>query len=174
MLMFYLFLLRFAHVISSFCWAGGALIFFWFVEPTAKALASNGAQFVQHMINKRRYNVFMAVSSTLTVLSGALLLWQLTNGRLISYVKTGPGLGFSLGALVGIAVYFVGMFGIKPRADQLGKLGAAVQTAGGIPTPEQAARLQTLDREMSSISRVDFWLVALSLALMATARYWWF
>ena len=172
--LFYLIVLRFAHVISSFCWAGGALIFFWFVEPTAKALAPTGMQFVQHMINKRRYNIFMGISSTLTVLSGGLLLWQITSGNLSFYMKTGPGLGFTLGALVGLAVYFVGMFGIKPRADQLGKIGAAVQAAGVPPTPEQAAQLHKLDGEMSSLSRVDFWLVALSLSLMVTARYWLF
>ena len=172
--MFYLILLRFAHVISSFLWAGGGFIFFLFIEPTAKALAPSGMQFVQYMINKRRYNIFMAISSTLTVLSGALLLWQLTRGQLSSYVKTGPGLGFALGSLAGIVVYFIGMFGIKPRADRLGALGAAVQAAGGPPTPEQTAQMHNLDREMSSLSRIDFWLVALSLALMATARYWLF
>jgi uncharacterized membrane protein len=174
MLMFFLIVLRFAHVISSVCWAGGAFVFFLFVEPTAKALAPNGTQFVQHMINKRRYNMFMGITSTLTVLSGALLLWKLTNGQLSSYVKTGPGLGFVLGSLVGAVVYFVGIFGIKPRAEKLGKIGSEVQAAGGPPTPEQAAQLLRLDKEMSAISRIDFWLVALSLSLMATARYWWF
>ena len=174
MLMFYLIVLRFAHVISSFCWAGGGFIFFLFIEPTAKALAPSGMQFVQHMINKRRYNIFMAVSSTLTVLSGGLLLWQLTSGQLSSYVKTGPGLGFALGSIAGIVVYFIGMFGIKPRAEQLGKIGAEIQTAGGPPTPKQTDEMHRLDREMSSLSRIDFWLVGLSLALMATARYWLF
>lgn len=174
MLMFYLIVLRFAHVIASVCWAGGALIFFWFVEPTARALAPTGMQFVQHLINKRRYNVFMGISSTLTVLSGVLLLWQVTGGRLLDYAQTGPGLGFMFGSMVGIGVYFVGMFGIKPRAENLGRIGTAIQAAGGPPTPEQAAQLQKLDREMSSLSRIDFWLVALAMALMATARYFLF
>lgn len=174
MLMFYLIVLRFLHVVASFCWAGGAFIFFLFVEPTAKALAPTGMQFVQHMVNKRRYNIFMGMTSTLTVLSGALLLWQLTGGQLSSYVQTGPGLGFGIGALVGIVVYFVGMLGIKPRAEKLARIGGEIQASGGQPTPEQGAQMMKLDREMSAISKVDFWLVALSLALMATARYWLF
>ena len=47
MLMFYLIVLRLVHIVASVCWAGGAFIFFLFVEPTAKALAPGGQQFVQ-------------------------------------------------------------------------------------------------------------------------------
>jgi hypothetical protein len=71
-------------------------------------------------------------------------------------------------------VYFVGMFGVKPRATRLAQIGEAVQKAGGPPTPEQAAELHKLDKEMSTYSRIDFVLVAVSLALMASARYWLF
>ena len=174
MLMFYLIVLRLVHVVASVCWAGGAFIFFLFVEPTAKALAPTGMQFVQHMVVKRRYSVFMDVASTLTVLSGALLFWQDANGQWLAWMSTGPGLGFTLGAVVGIVVYFVGMFGVKPRADRMGKLGAEIRAAGGVPTPAQGAELQKLDKEMSTLGYIDFVLVALSLALMATARYWLF
>lgn len=174
MLVPYLIVLRFFHVVASVCWAGGGFIFFLFVEPTAKALAPTGMQFVQYMVTKRRFSIFMVVSSTLTVLSGALLIWQLTGGQLIGYMKTGPGLGFSLGSIVGIVVYFVGLFGINPRAIRLSKIGDEIQAAGGPPTPEQAAELHKLDKEMSALSLADFVLVALSLGLMATARYWVF
>ena len=170
----FLILLRFVHVMSSFCWAGGAVVNYLFVEPTARDLAPDGTKFVQHLVNKRKFSIFMAINSTLTVASGALLLWQLTRGQFSAYIQTGPGLGFAVGSMVGIAVYLVGMFGIKPRAEQLGKIGAEVQAAGGPPSPEQAARLQKLDREMSSFSRIDFWLVLLSLTLMATSRYFLF
>jgi uncharacterized membrane protein len=173
MLTFYL-IVRFVHIVSSVCWAGGSFIFFLFVEPTAKAMKPMGMQFVQHMAAKRRFNMFMAITSTLTVLSGALLLWQAASGQWPAWLQTGPGLGFTLGSLVGIVVYFVGMFGVKPRATRLAQIGEAVQKAGGPPTPEQAAELQKLDKEMSTYSRIDFILVAASLALMASARYWLF
>ena len=173
MLTFYL-IFRFVHIVASVCWAGGSFIFFLFVEPTAKAMKPMGMQFVQHMAAKRRFNMFMAINSTLTVLSGALLLWQAASGQWLTWLQTGPGLGFTLGALFGIVVYFVGMFGVKPRATRLAQIGEAVQQAGGPPTPEQAAELQKLDKEMSTYSRIDFVLVAVSLALMASARYWLF
>lgn len=174
MLILYLIVLRFVHVVASVCWAGGGFIFFLFVEPTAKAMAPMGMQFVQYMTVKRRFSTFMVVSSTLTVLTGALLLWQDASGQWLAWIQTGPGLGFALGSVAGIAVYFVGMFAVNPRAIRLAQIGEAVLATGGPPTPEQGAELQKLDKEMSTYSLIDFVLVALSLALMATARYWFF
>ena len=172
MLAVYLLVLRFLHIVASVCWAGGGFVFFLFVDPTAKALAPSGMQFVQYMVNKRRFAIFMVLSSTLTVLSGALLILQRAGGRWLDYVQTGPGLGFALGSVVGILVYFVGMFGVNPRAVKLAKIGREIQAAGGPPTPAQGAELHRLDKEMSTLSLVDFIMVALSLALMATARFW--
>lgn len=174
MIVYYLFVLRLVHVISSVCWAGGAFIFFLFIEPTAKALAPNGMQFVEYMVTKRRFSIFMVISSTLTVLSGALLIWLSAGGQWSNYVNTGPGLGFTLGSIVGALVYLIGMFGVNPRAMKLARLGKEIQVAGGPPTPAQSAELQKLNREMSILDTADFLLVALSLALMATARYWLF
>lgn len=174
MLVYYQIILRFVHVAASVCWAGGGFTNYLFIEPTAKSLAPMGMQFMQHMVGKRRFNLFMVTNSTLTVLSGALLLWQTANGSLGTYMSTGPGLGFALGSLVGIAVYFVGMFGIGMPAGKIGKISEEIEKAGGPPTPAQTSELQKLDKQMTMYSKIDFWLVALSLALMGTARYWLF
>lgn len=172
MLIPYLLVLRLFHVVASVCWAGGAAIFFLFVEPTAKALAPEGLQFVQYMVVKRRFSIFMVISSTLTVLSGALLIWQQASGHWLDYVQSGPGLGFTLGSIAGAAVYLIGLLGVNPRAVKISKIGQEIQAAGGPPSPAQGAELQKLDREMSALGLADFILVAVSLALMATARYW--
>lgn len=174
MFVIYLIVLRFIHIVSSVCWAGGSFIFFLFVEPTAKKLAPEGMQFVKHMVTRGRFSIFMVISSILTVLSGAFLLWQVTGGQWLAYMQTGPGLGFTLGSIVGVVVFFIGMFGVNPRAIKLSKLGDDIQASGGPPTAAQAAEMQKLDREMSTLSAIDFVLVALSLGLMATARYWLF
>ena len=170
----YLLILRLVHVVASVCWAGGGFVTFLFIEPTAKSLEGFGMQFMQHMAGKRHFNTFMVINSTLTVLSGALLLWSATNGRLGGYVSTGPGLGFALGSLVGVAVYFVGMFGVGMRIGKMTRIGEEIQKAGGPPTPAQAVALQKLDKEVAIYSRIDFWMVAVALALMATARYFLF
>lgn len=174
MFLLYLIVLRFTHVVASVSWAGGSFIFFLFVEPTAKKLAPEGMQFVKQMVTKGRFSIFMVVSSILTVLSGAFLLWQVAGGHWLAYMQTGPGLGFTLGSIAGVVVFFVGLFGVNPRAIKLSKLGDEIQASGGPPSPAQAAEIQKLDKEMSTLSAIDFVLVALSLGLMATARYWFF
>jgi len=170
----YMLVLRFIHIVSSVGWAGGGFIVFLFIEPTAKALAPAGMQFMQYMVTKQRFSIFMVIASTLTVLSGALLIWKTASSNWSGYVQSGPGLLFTLGSITGIVVYFVGMFGVNPRAIQLSKLGQQIQAAGGPPTPEQGAAMHKLDREMYVLSLIDFILVAVSLALMASARYWVF
>ncbi|UCD99489.1 MAG: hypothetical protein JSV42_01815 [Chloroflexota bacterium] len=174
MLVYYLLVLRLVHIVASVCWVGGAFIFFLFIEPTAKALAPSGMEFVQYMVTKRRFSIFMVIASSLTVLSGALLIWQSASGQWSEYISTGPGLGFTLGSIVGALVYLVGMFGVNPRAIKMAKIGQEIEAAGGPPTPAQSAEMQKLDKEMSILGTIDFVLVALSLALMATARYWLF
>jgi uncharacterized membrane protein len=165
---------RLVHIVSSVFWAGGAVITFAFIEPTAKSLAPTGMQFLQYMVKKRRFSLFMVISSTLTVLSGASLLWVRASGQWLSYVNTGPGLGFILGSATGVAVYFVGLLGVNPRALKLAKIGDEIQAAGGPPTPDQGALMHKLDREMSAFGIADFILVILSLVFMASARYWLF
>jgi len=174
MQMFYLILLRFAHVVASVCWAGGGFTTFLFVGPTAKDLEPAGTQFIAHMAGKRRFNTFMIVNSTLTVLSGALLLWASTGGDLATYMKTGPGLGFALGSLAGVVVYFVGMFGIGMPTGKLSQLGEEIQKAGTPPTPEQVTEMQKLEKTIAVNEKIDFALVLTSLILMGTARYWLF
>ncbi len=87
-------------------------------------------------------------------------------------MKFGPGLGYTIGSVVGIAVYIFGMTMIKPRADRLGGLGREIAAAGGVPTPVQVAQLEKLDQELTLTGRVDFVLLAISTLAMATARYW--
>jgi len=174
MQMFYLIVLRFLHVVASVSWAGGGFVTFLFVGPTAKDLEPAGMQFLSHMAGKRRFNMFMVINSTLTVLSGALLLWASTGGDLSSYIATGPGLGFALGSLTGVVVYFVGMFGVGMPTGKLSQLGEEIQKAGTPPTSAQVAEMRKLDKTVSFYHKVDFVLVALSLILMGTARYWLF
>jgi hypothetical protein len=76
--------------------------------------------------------------------------------------------------VVAFLVFLIGFFMIRPRAERLGKLGKEIGMAGGPPSPEQAAELQKLDREMRSIERIDVILLTISLLTMATARYWSF
>jgi uncharacterized membrane protein len=168
----YLILLRTIHILAGVLWVGGSVIYITFIEPTVKATAPASQKFMQHFMGRQRYSLFMNVTSGLTVLAGALLYWRDTNGQILHWVQTGPGLGFTLGSLFAITVYLIGFFMIRPRAERLMSLSKQIGKAGGPPTSEQAAELGILDKEMGKIGRWDAALLTISLVLMGTARYW--
>lgn len=170
----YLIVLRIIHIVAGVCWVGGAIVYTLFLEPTAKATAPGSGQFMQYFMVRRRYPVFMAVSSLLTVLAGGLLYWHSSGGFNLNWITSGPGSVYTTGSVVAIVVYFIGLFMLKPRADRLGRLGHEIGTNGGAPTPAQAVELQKLSHEMSLLGRVDLALLAIALLAMSTARYWYF
>ncbi len=166
------FILRIVHIFSGALWVGSALSYFFFVEPVVKGLGLSGPKFMQGLIEKRRYPLYMNIVSTLTIVAGVLLYWSTSGGLQLVWIKTGAGIGFTTGAVVALVVYLIGFLMIRPRAERLGTLGKQIGMSGGAPTAEQAAELQQIDGEMRSIERIDVILLTISLIVMATARYW--
>jgi uncharacterized membrane protein len=170
----YFIVLRALHILGGAGWLGGAVVHTFFIAPSVKDSAPEGNKFMQQLMGRHRFPLFMNLASLITVLSGALLYWRDLGGFNLTWVQTGPGLGFTIGSVVGILVYLFGLFVIKPRAEQSGSLGAAIAAAGGPPTGEQVAELERLDGELASFGRIDFTLLMISMLAMATARFWLF
>lgn len=166
-----LLLLRLTHIVAGAFWVGAAVAYFLYFEPSAKGLGPARSKFMEELIGKHRYPVFMNTTSMLTVLAGLALYLISSNGLSIAWITSGPGLGFTLGSLAALVAFGIGFFGIRPRAARMGALGAAVAAAGGPPTPEQGAELGRLDAEMHTFERWDVGLLVVSLGLMAISRY---
>lgn len=166
--------LRTIHIFAGVLWVGTAIFYLFFVEPAVKSLGPVGPKFMQDLAERRRFPIYMGIISLLTVLAGAILFWNTSGGLQISWIKTGPGIGFTIGSVIGIAVYFIGTFMIKPRSERIGALGKEIGKAGGTPNPDQLAEMDQLDRELTTIERIDFIMLTISLLTMATARYWSF
>ena len=60
---------------------------------------------MQQLIGRQRYPLYMNTVALVTILSGVYLIVVASGGLLPSWFRTGPGLGFTLGAVVGIAVF---------------------------------------------------------------------
>lgn len=163
-------LLRLIHIVAGAFWVGAAVVYFLYFEPTAKGLGPARSQFMQDLIGKYRYPMFMNTSSMLCILAGLALYWFSSGGLSMAWITSGPGLGFTLGSLAALAAFVIGFAGIRPRAERMGAVGAAI-AAGGPPTPAQGAELGRLEAEMHAFERWDVALLVLSLALMAVSRY---
>ncbi len=165
-------LFRIIHIFAGVFWIGGFVVLFGFLQPAAKATAPAGPQFMQHLMLRQRFSSALMTAAILTVLAGALLYWRDSSGLKPEWITTRVGLGFSLGAVTGILALIIGLVWIRPRSDRLSALGAQIQTAGGPPTPAQAAELAAINSFITRSSQLNFVLLTISLLAMATARYW--
>ena len=167
-------LMRFVHIFAGVLWVGAAFLFLFFISPSVKATVPSSQNFMQYFIVRKKYPKFMATVAILTVLSGGILYWRDAVGDLAGWLQSGPGLGFTIGSIAALAVIPLGIFFLSPLTERIGELGAQGAAAGGPPDPDQAAELQQLDKKLHTLEWVDFILLAVSLATMATARYWLF
>jgi uncharacterized membrane protein len=165
-------ILRTIHIFSSVLWVGSAISYLFFVEPTVKSLGPGAPKFMKNFIEKHRYSQYMSIVSFLTILTGVLLFWNSSGGLQISWIKTGPGVGFTIGSLASLLVFLLGMLMIRPRAERMGALGKEIEESGNPPNPSQMTEMQKLDKELSTLGRADVILLVIALLTMVTARYW--
>jgi len=169
-----LILLRIIHILSGTLWIGAAISYLFFFKPSVKAIGPAGPQFMEVLAERRKYPLFMMIVSLLTVLAGGILYLNASGGFNLAWMKTGPGLGFTIGSLAALVAFFVGGLGIGPTAAKMGALGQQIGMADGKPTPEQVSTLQALEKKLSRAELVDFVALTASILTMATARYWTF
>jgi uncharacterized membrane protein len=166
--------LRLIHVTAGALWVGGAISYLFFTKPSVKAIGPAGPQFMQNLAVRRKYPLFMVSVSLLTVLAGGVLYIYDAGGLSLAWIKTGPGLGFTIGSLAALVAFFVGNFSIGPTAAKMGALGGQIAQSGEAPTAEQVSALQALEKKLDRAEKIDFVMLTIAMLTMATARYWTF
>jgi len=155
------------HVLFAILWAGGAIVVGLFVLPSVSEAGPAGGAVMAGML-KRKFPIVMTVSGALVILSGIrLFTLQPLSG---SWFTTSHGIVLTLGALVGIAAFLMGIFIQKPTAERLGALAAQVAAAGKPPTPEQAAEMTALRTKLGKAARVTAWHLIAAAVLMSGHR----
>ena len=154
------------HIFFAIIWAGGAFATGIFLVPAvAEAGPAGGA--VMAGVTKRRFPILMTVSALIVVLSG-LRLYMLRFDP--AWVGSPEGIALSLGGLLGIAAFLIGLFVQKPTVERLGALAQKVGASGAPPTPEQAAEMAELRQKLVRVARITAWHVAAAALLMASHR----
>jgi len=169
-----LIILRFVHIIAGVLWGGAAISYLFFVKPSVQSIGAAGPQFMESLTTRRRYPLFMVSASLLTVLAGGALFWNSSGGFSMAWIKTGPGVGFTIGSLAALVAFFVGNFGIGPTSAQLGALGQQIGLSDGPPSQELISKMQVLERKLNRAEWIDFAMLVVAMLTMATARYWFF
>ncbi len=163
-------ILRLLHILSGVFWVGAALMLTFFISPTVGATKEAGQSFMRHFMGNTKFNLAMWTSAITAVIAGAILYWINSDGFTSAWTHSGPGLGFAIAAGFAYAGLIVGIFQNK-NSNALAKLGGQVQSQGTPPSPEQAARLQSLNKALATGGMLNVTFLILATVGMAIARY---
>lgn len=153
--------LRVIHIVAGGFWAGAVILMGWFVAPTAREVGPAAGPFMQGLL-KRNLTARLIESGAVTVVAGLWLfaLRAPTFARWQDWALT-------IGAVAALVAFFIGVTRQRPTGKRVQELGAAIASAGGPPTPEQGAEIQSLQARMAGYGNVMAYLFVVALAGMA-------
>jgi hypothetical protein len=125
---------------------------------------------MQRLVLGTRWVLGVSAAAGLAVLTGLLLYWRASGGLRPEWLSTGTGIAFTIGGLAGVTAMFVGVR-VGTSSRQLAELGKRIGSAGGPPSPEDAARLAALQVRLQSLGTVTAVLLVITLLGMSSARY---
>jgi hypothetical protein len=159
--------LVFLHVLFGILWAGGAIVAGLFIIPSVIDAGPGGAA-VMAGVARRRLPLVLTTAGSIVVLTG-LRLYMLRFSS--DWIASPHGLVLTLGAVLGLGAFVIGVFVQRPAAMQLGALGARIAASGAPPTAEQAAELQALRARLQRVARLTAWHLIGAAVLMASHRF---
>jgi len=162
---------RVIHIFCGTFWAGAAIALAAFVEPALGALGPDAGKFMERMMGRGRFGMFMSASSTLAVLSGLRLLWLGSGGEPLNWWTAGAyGKAMAIGSAVGIGAMVVGLGMNAPTAAALARLGGDIKASGKPPTLEQVAEIARLHARLQRAGILSAALLTITTIAMAAAR----
>jgi hypothetical protein len=164
-------LLRIIHIVAGVFWVGSAIFIAGILLPTLQAVGPSGGPVMEHLVQVRRLPVRLMIGMALVILSGLALYWKDSNGFQSAWMRSGPGVVFGLGAVLGIAGGIVGMSTSAPAGRRLAAVTTALKARGGPPTAEELAEIQRLQARVRVAGQVVAVLLVLATTAMAVARY---
>ena len=163
---------RFIHIVAGVLWVGTAFAFATFVEPTVSAMGPEGGRFMAHVVEERKVFIVLSILALLTILGGIVLYAKASDGFDTDWISSGPGIGFTIGALAALAAFVIGITVIRPTGQRMQALGREIAASGGPPTPEQRSEMERVSERVKALGRTNLALILIATAAMATARYW--
>jgi hypothetical protein len=161
------FLLIAVHVAFGIFWAGGAITAGLFIIPSVLDAGPAGGAVMAGVV-KRRLPIVFSAAAVLVLLTGLrLYMFRFTT----AWLATPEGIALTLGGLLGIGAFAIGVFVQRPTAERLAALGGAVAASGRPPSTEQAAEMDALRRRLRRMATVTAWHLIGATILMSSHRF---
>jgi uncharacterized membrane protein len=163
-------ILRLLHITFGVFWVGSILNFALFIVPAVKASGSEGTKFMQQF-GKTSYPIMIALSGVITIITGVLLIWKLSNGFESAWFQSSYAKVLTTGSVLAFIAFIIGFTVNRPVAMRLDKVGDAIARSGGVPTPEQLNELTALRKRIFTATNYIAILLTLTVISMAICRY---
>lgn len=170
----YMLVFRFLHIVAGVWWAGSVFAFAVFVQPAAGAIGPAASPFIRELLGRRRFvDRLIGIAGT-TIVAGLFLYVRDVNafGGFADWIGSAFGVAITIGAVLAIAAFFIGLLGTRPGVLRLMAVSQRMAEAGDPPPPELGAEARRLQERLRVLGRTTLGLLALSVAAMATARFW--
>jgi uncharacterized membrane protein len=166
----YLLLLRFIHIVCGIFWAGTALFLAFYIFPAVAKAGPDGGKMMQAISGTRKFPTVMTVASLLTLLSGLLLMWELSAGFKLSWFSSAYAITLLLGSLTALIAFVQGLVINRPGILRMQEIGKRIAQRGA-PTSEESGELGKLRaRIFLSTQWIAVWIL-ISVVAMGIARY---
>jgi putative copper export protein len=158
--------LLFLHILSAIVWAGGVITLSFFIVPSVLEAGPAGGA-VMANVTKRRMPTVLITSAIVVILTGLRLYMM----RFVpSWLATPQGIVLTLGAILGLGGFAIGVFVQRPLVDRLSALAMKVASSGAPPSPAQAAELQSMRDRLRRMARITGFHLLGAATLMAIHR----
>jgi len=160
-------LLKAVHVLAGAFWYGGTALTVMYILPSARAIGPAAGPMMQQLLQVRKLSRALVSSGALAMLTGLGFYDRLSQHFAHPLVTTFHGWMLTLGGAAGVIAFFFGMLVQVPRAKRLEQLAASL---AGPPTPEQAARIATLQAQLQGGGLIAVVLLAFTVIGMALSH----
>ncbi len=167
----YLLTLRILHIACSVFWAGAALFMAFYFVPAVERSGPDGGKITQAIMSTNKLPVVMLTTAFITILSGILLMWELSFGFTGSWFTTKYGTTLTLGSVTAFLAFLLGFFINRPGANRMKAIGSTLAKRGGPPLPEELAELMKIRSRVFLSTRMIAYLLLVSIVTMGIARY---
>lgn len=167
----YLLILRLLHVGCGVFWAGTAMFLAFYVFPAAVKAGPDGAKIIQAIMGTNKMPTVLTFISLITVLSGLLLMWNLSAGFDVEWFTTKYGVSLAIGGTTATIAFLQALLINRPGALRMQVIGQEIARRGGPPTPDELMALGKIRaRIILSTQWIAVWLIV-SAITMGIARY---
>src|SRR5262249_6437056 len=126
--------LRFVHILCGAFWFGAVFTNFVFVQPAVLGRGPEGQRTMVHVLRDRRFIDVVLGAALLTGAAGAILFLKDSGGLDPSFAFSASGIGFTVGAVAGLAALLLFVFIGYPNTRHIVVIGSRLEKEQRPPT----------------------------------------